>query len=97
MAEGSVFLVVPPLVLQLVGVLSAALQIGMWVNGPPLAPFVWKAATDMGLCRAIGRGPVSCAFHWLGSPQPHQGEDTGSPLMGMGTATRIFSDAALLV
>ena len=28
--------------LLLVGVFSVALQIGMWVNGLPLAPFVWK-------------------------------------------------------
>ena len=52
--------------------------------------------TDLSLHRATGRGPVSCAFHWLGSPQLHQRVGTSSPLVKMGTATSGFSGAALL-
>ena len=41
-AAGCVFLVVSLPVLLLEGVLIGALQIGIWVKGLPLAPFVWK-------------------------------------------------------
>ena len=98
-AAGHVFLAVPPSALLLVGVLSVALQIGMWVNGPPLAPLVWcgKNANDVSLHRTTGRGSVSCAFCKVGSPQLHQRAGTGTSLVKMGVATGSFSGSVLLV
>lgn len=83
-AAGYVFLVVPPPALLLVGVLSLALQIEMWVNGPPQLPWCAKSVTDLSLHRATGRGPVTCVLHQLGSPRLHQRVGTSSPLVGMG-------------
>ena len=64
--------------------------------GLPWVPWCGKCATDVSLHRASGKGPVSCAFHQLDSPQLHQRVGTGSHLVGMGIATSSFSGAALL-
>ena len=41
--------------------------------GLPQLPWCGMSATDMGLCRANGRDPVSCAFLQSGSPYLWQG------------------------
>ena len=49
--------------------------------GLPLLPWCGTSATDMGFCRAAGRGPVACAFLQPGIPQLQQGACTGGPLL----------------
>ena len=57
------------------------------------------SATNMGLCRATGRGPETCAFLQSGSPHLGHGADTGSLLTEMGIVTGSSSgpDWAMLV
>ena len=62
-------------------------------------PWCEMSATNMGLCRATGRDPATCAFLQSGSPYLRQDADTGSPLIGVGIVTGSSSGAdwAMLV
>ena len=69
----------------------------------PWLPWCGMSATDeKSLHRASGKGPVSCTFLQLGSPQISQGTGTSSPLMQVtvlhkvGAAVSSFSGAAML-
>ena len=85
------FLAAPPHALLLVGVLSVALWNGMWLNGSPLAPLVWKIALSE---LSQGHWQRSCILCF--APQLYQRAGTFSPLVKMGAASSSFSDAALL-
>ena len=65
--------------------------------GLPWFPWYGKSATDVSLRRASDRGPVSCAFCQLGSPQLHHRAGTSSALVGLGTAASSISGAAVLM
>lgn len=67
----------------------------MYVNGPHLAPIVWK---ECQCCYSFQHHwQVSCilCFSQVGQPTGHQRAGTSSPLMGKSTATSSFSGAAL--
>ena len=83
-AAGYVFLVVPPPALLLVGVLSLALQIEMWVNGPPQLPWCAKSVTDLSLHRATGRGPVNLCSSPIRQPTAPSESGHKQPSCGNG-------------
>ena len=68
-AAGCVFLLVPTPALLLIGVLSVALQIGMWGSVPPQAPLVWKECHWCDLSQDHWQGSWILCFLLVGQPK----------------------------